>query len=656
MKKIAFLILASAIFFFSCKTTNSSAENAAQNFSDAGEISQVDESAISDSQNEEVEIPDSESDQKSAPNENQTQTSDGIQDEQNAEEKIGTDENAQIQDGYYRIERSETDSAQENPTDESPQKNDSPSSEILPQGNSSEIEGEEYSTQNENARQEEISSEEKIPQDETSSARAPQAEQNLSQDEFVESENEPAKNGGEDASISAPRDSESAELNSAQSESNSQTPPAVQPEIETQSQSAATRNSAGNNSEGQNQNSRQRQNDASRQNQRQNAPADSAQNVPQRNPVPQGNGARQNSSNGNSAQVPPTGNSARQNSKNENSSTENGSEIASEYDFSGNGESTDEIQIEEKPKPIPSRSLTLKRNQFVDIIYPGSGWIYLGEEGGDHFTFYGRKQNRGESTFTLRSKKAGKALLHFYKNDALTGKYIDDYIAIEIGDVNALDSSHVIAPSYAQAVPKKFERENLARESSDEKTEMASIDEGSVSQDSGVDEKIVPNAGFEKKLDESPPAPAKTENRPTERVQTAIQDSRSESKDDASITSIAASENSVGMKEDKNVSSSQQKDGNAAQDFLRRAQTAYDEKRYADSLSLLKSFFEVATSDFDAGFYLQGLVLEAQSEVRDIKSAIGSYDTVVKNFPQSKFWTRANERGIYLKRFYINIR
>ncbi len=53
---------------------------------------------------------------------------------------------------------------------------------------------------------------------------------------------------------------------------------------------------------------------------------------------------------------------------------------------------------------------------------------------------------------------------------------------------------------------------------------------------------------------------------------------------------------------------------------------------------------------------LEGLILEAKSEVRNIKSAIGAYDTLIKNWPQSDYWRKANERSIYLKRFYIDIR
>ena len=328
--------------------------------------------------------------------------------------------------------------------------------------------------------------------------------------------------------------------------------------------------------------------------------------------------------------------------------------LSQEYDFSGERIADSESEIPEAAEKeiiVPSRTMSMKRNQYVDIVYPGSGWIYLGEaDGAEHFSFHGRTFDDEECTFTLRSKKSGNAILHFYKNDALTGNYIDDYIAIEIGEETALDSSHVLAPSYAQAVPKKSERD-----SRDAKTEAAFGDESGGLKDSDGGEKSVSDDSSGSKPSEGDPSSAEGENRPAERVQTVIQDSRSESQDN--VTSVAGAENSASaMEDDRDLSSQRQKDEYAAQGLLEQAQKAYDEKRYADALSLVRRFFEAATSDFDAGLYLQGLVLEAQSEVRDIKSAIESYDTVVKNFPQSKFFTRAAERGVYLKRFYIDIR
>ena len=327
-------------------------------------------------------------------------------------------------------------------------------------------------------------------------------------------------------------------------------------------------------------------------------------------------------------------------------------------------ESEEEKPQEEKAPALPSRSMAIKNNQFLDIVYPGSGWIYLGEEdGGDHFIFQGRKLGNGETTFTLRSKKAGSALLHFYKNDILTGNYIDDYIQIDISDKNAADAVHVTAPSYAEAVPPKFDRaknkaekekaiEEAAAKKQAEREEMSQADEKSQALPS-------PSAQEEKSRE------AESESSPSEKVQTVIQTSgleKSESKQRTAIAGKSGDSDSAGGQGGQSAggeNSSGKKDGQASgsgQSLLERAQKAYDEKRYADALDLVQRFFETASEDFDAGLYLEGLILEAKSEVRNIKSAIGAYDTLIKNWPQSQYWRRANERSIYLKRFYIDIR
>ena len=125
-------------------------------------------------------------------------------------------------------------------------------------------------------------------------------------------------------------------------------------------------------------------------------------------------------------------------------------------DFSeSDGKSLPEKEVE---PPVPSRSMTVKRNQLIDVVYPGKGWIYqenIDEEGNSdvrnkNFIFGGRKLGGENQSFTLRSRVPGKFLLHFYKNDTLTGNYIDDYLEVIVTD-EAADSSagHITAPSYA---------------------------------------------------------------------------------------------------------------------------------------------------------------------------------------------------------------
>lgn len=337
--------------------------------------------------------------------------------------------------------------------------------------------------------------------------------------------------------------------------------------------------------------------------------------------------------------------------------------IAAEAPANENGKDQDSQEqetaeeTEEKPEPVPSRSMTIKNNQFLDVIYPGSGWIYLGEEGsGDHFIFQGRKLGKGETTFTLRSKEPGVALLRFYKNDILTGNYIDDYIQISITDKSATDASHVEAPSYAEVVPPKFDRtkaveEKKAAQAAAKPAESAPQKESAFqSADEGQKAASKETAQADKK--------EAAQESPSEKVQTVIQTSgqeKSESKQKTSVagtSSLAAEEDKKESALDQNVSGGTDK----AKSLLERAQKAYDEKRYAEALDLVQQFFDTASEDFDAGLYLEGLILEAKSEVRNIKSAIGAYDTLIKNWPQSNYWRRANERSIYLKRFYIDIR
>ena len=104
----------------------------------------------------------------------------------------------------------------------------------------------------------------------------------------------------------------------------------------------------------------------------------------------------------------------------------------------------------------PSRKVTLKKMEYLDITYPGQGWIYMGiTDGSKDLTYFGRKLGTENTKFTLQARNAGKKIVHFYKNDALSGQYIDDYIEVEILNQKGSNKTHIDAPEYKQPVPKK---------------------------------------------------------------------------------------------------------------------------------------------------------------------------------------------------------
>ena len=333
-------------------------------------------------------------------------------------------------------------------------------------------------------------------------------------------------------------------------------------------------------------------------------------------------------------------------------------------DFSeSDGRSLPEKEVE---PPVPSRSMTIKRNQLIDVVYPGKGWIYqenIDEEGNSdvrnkNFIFGGRKLGGENQSFTLRSRVPGKFLLHFYKNDTLTGNYIDDYLEVIVTDEAADSSSgHIMAPSYAEVVPPKakitaetVKAEKRAEQQKSEKAEEEAkkapaastskkAPERSVSSEKGVSAVSVPEeSGVKTVVQTSDSKP--DEHSPSVNVPGVRTDSSSAKK----------TPEKNGAPELKNTSSL------SADDLLKTARSLYDEKQYAQAFDAIKLFFDKAVEKMDEGLYLQGQILEAKSEVQNIKGAVDSYDLLVKNYPASRLWDAAKKRSIYLKRFYINIR
>ncbi len=291
---------------------------------------------------------------------------------------------------------------------------------------------------------------------------------------------------------------------------------------------------------------------------------------------------------------------------------------------------TDEIGS----KILPSRSVHIAKNQYLDAVYPGGGWIYLGEKDGTKLlSFFGKRLGDADTIFTLRAKSAGKSMLHFYKNDVLTGDAIDDWLEVIIEDKTGSAAERITAPSYADTVPPRpvlsagNERgenaeadpfktaKNGAEGFSEEGTGSAPISGQRADSESGV-------GGISASADESNAASFQNAQKQTE-----------------SATALSA--------EDYALDES---------DLLEKAKSAYDEKNYARALAILDLFFARATSRIDEGLYLRGQTLEAKSALQNIKGAIGAYDELLEKWPESKQWQSARKRSIYLKRMYVDIR
>ena len=313
-----------------------------------------------------------------------------------------------------------------------------------------------------------------------------------------------------------------------------------------------------------------------------------------------------------------------------------------------------------KPK-IPSRDMKMKKNQFLEVSYPGSGWIYLGDDTGrESFSYMGRKIGSTETVFTLRSKLEGEALLHFYKNDALTGTVIDDYLKI-IVQGKSTTNDRVKAPSYALVVPPKPQRKAAVQTPLVENTKISSASHETDKAPETQKTNITQNQ--EQKQPSIAQASAKDN----------LQDFNEES---GSKTVIQNTQTKAEIEEDPNMfvgeaevedlmNPSETKSSenlipsnelNSSDQILELANKCFSEGKYKETLAHLDDFFEKATTRIDEGLFLKGRTLETPSEVRNIKEALDTYETIVNQYPQSINWEKAKERVIYLKKFYFNIR
>lgn len=315
-----------------------------------------------------------------------------------------------------------------------------------------------------------------------------------------------------------------------------------------------------------------------------------------------------------------------------------------------NGTVDEEGNFTQQKEVLPSRTMAVKNNQFIDIVYPGTGWIYLGEqERNNIFIFHGRKMGDGETIFTLRSKKSGKALLHFYKNDPLTRQFIDDFLEVEVSQENAETSEHITAPSYAEAVPPKPDRSKKQEELAENLDERNDLPEAS-----GSLTETTETPDFEKPWKNRENISEKESSQPQEKVQTVIQTSGDET--DSQKTTIASRGSSSINRDIKENSSSDNTETLETGNLLERAWKAYNEKQFSKALSYVDQFLDNTAALYDEGLFLKGQILEAKSDVQDIKNAVEAYRTVTENYPESDWWTKARQRIIYLKRFYFDIR
>lgn len=306
--------------------------------------------------------------------------------------------------------------------------------------------------------------------------------------------------------------------------------------------------------------------------------------------------------------------------------TENNS--LDEEDASLKNDSTTIAEIPEEEKVIlPSRSVTLKCGESLEIVYPGSGWIYMGSLAEyNNLKSRGRKLGQADTKYTLLSVEPGTQIHHFYKVDNLTGEYIDDYIEVEVLDKKGSSKNIIKAPEYAQIVPKKPEipaKSSLSKEEKSINQNQLNIDKSIVNKNKNETQLISDNENT---------------------IETISSENEYSSSEEEvfDVTNVDNSDNEIIFID--------------PEELFNSATAAFNEKNYPQVLNDITEYMNQTTEKKDEALFLLGQALESDSSIKNIKNAIKSYQELVDNFPTSKYWEKANKRIIYLKRFYLEVR
>ena len=275
-----------------------------------------------------------------------------------------------------------------------------------------------------------------------------------------------------------------------------------------------------------------------------------------------------------------------------------------------------------------SRSVKLYTGQRLEVVYPGEGWVYLGESSAQKgIKYQQRKLQSGTSIFHFGAVDEGSYILNFSHFDVFSDNFISDSIAVHVEKAKTKLSNTVKAPDYKGAV-------NTAKEL--EKKESL-IDKKN---------KIGHENESKKDVERSNSAAGAMSGTLLKAESSAKKNENSKVYDTPDILTVT----------EKPESKTAGKDLKSASEMLDMIRGYISEGNAANALNSAEDFFKNYSVNLDEALFLRGQAYELNGPNKNVKKALEAYQTLTKAYPESKFWDKADARIRYIKKFYIDIK
>lgn len=255
-----------------------------------------------------------------------------------------------------------------------------------------------------------------------------------------------------------------------------------------------------------------------------------------------------------------------------------------------------------------SRNVKLYAGQKLEVVYPGEGWIYLGETTAQNGIKYRqRKLQDALSVFHFDAEAPGNYILNFSYFDVFSDEFIADALSVKVETPKEKLTNTVRAPDYKGSRTEYGQNKNAK-------------------QDNGEDEAD-----------------------PYRQIQS--ESSKVKSAEDKSVFDSPELTTTI----EKDSEQGQKTLVLSPDEILKKAEQFIAEAKASEALALLEDFLKNYTVRLDEGWFLCGQAYELNGKNKNIKQALKAYQTVTEAYPESKFWDKADSRIRYIKKFYMNI-
>ncbi len=268
----------------------------------------------------------------------------------------------------------------------------------------------------------------------------------------------------------------------------------------------------------------------------------------------------------------------------------------------------------DRVRGVPSRSASVPEGHTLEVWYPGTGWVYLGDASAQNGLAYEtRKLDRSDTLFAFRAVKQGSFLLEFSRYDVVSDEFVSDVLAVTVMPPVAARTGRLRAPDWR-----------------------------SLKQDPAVPD-----------LSQTASVGSPATSEPARETGRGVSVMTDEPALSAPGTQNPANSPAAGREGARSGALEPSASAVSPERILEETRAALASGDAARAMTLLDSFFAAAVSSLDEGWFLRGQAYEANGPTRDVRKALSAYETVVSAWPESERWKDADVRIRYLKSFYL---